>query len=174
MGPNQRASYFRIRFAKTMFCTTRARPKSRERLQNAIHRGLASNRVDLVHMHGLDFPEYEFPADLPIVITIHLPVSWYHSVAWKKLGPRARFCCVSQWQRRSVPPELHNCAVISRRMNGTCRKRCSTCAGPRLPGEECACRFGGRDRLLSSTKRCRPSKLRAMEASNRFNGADLP
>jgi hypothetical protein len=91
MGPNQRASYFRIRFAKTMFCTTRARPKSRERLQDAIHRALASNRVDLVHMHGLDFPEYEFPADLPIVITIHLPVSWYHSGLGRNLDPAHGF-----------------------------------------------------------------------------------
>ena len=85
---------------------------SRERLQDAINRALASHRVDLVHMHGLDFHEYEIPADLPVLITLHLPISWYQPGEWNKFGHRAQFCCVSQSQRKSATAELRDCVVI--------------------------------------------------------------
>ncbi len=57
--------------------------------------------VDLVHMHGLDFYEYEIPADIPVAVTLHLPIAWYPAAAWQFREP-VQFCCVSssQWHTR--------------------------------------------------------------------------
>jgi glycosyltransferase involved in cell wall biosynthesis len=84
----------------------------RYQVQAAIERAMASRRVDLIHMHGLDFCEYDLPATIPMVVTLHLPVSWYRPGIWSKYASRAQFCCVSESQRRSCPPELNSCCVI--------------------------------------------------------------
>ncbi len=86
---------------------------SRRQVQTAIDHSLASQRVDLIHMHGLDFFEYTVPATIPLVVTLHLPISWYPPWIWRQYAGRAQFCCVSESQRRSCPPELRDrCVVI--------------------------------------------------------------
>ena len=84
----------------------------RGQMQAALDRVLASERVDLVHMHGLDFFEYRLPANLPVLVTLHLPVAWYAPKAWSATGANFQFCCVSQAQRSAAPPSLHGCAVV--------------------------------------------------------------
>jgi glycosyltransferase involved in cell wall biosynthesis len=84
----------------------------RKQFQVAIDHALSSHRVDLIHMHGLDFYEYALPGDVPVLVTLHLPIAWYPAQIWKKYKGRVRFCCVSESQRRSCPPELRGAAVV--------------------------------------------------------------
>ena len=84
----------------------------RKQLQAAIDRALASQPVDLVHMHGMDFHEYTLPPHLPALVTLHMPLSWHPSDIWSRLRRRYHFCCVSNPQQRSCPPELKGCSVI--------------------------------------------------------------
>jgi hypothetical protein len=42
---------------------------------------LATARVDLVHLHGLDFLEYLPPAGVPVLVTLHLPLQLYSEEA---------------------------------------------------------------------------------------------
>jgi len=82
-----------------------ARSWYRAQFQSAIDNALSACEPDVIHLHGLDFCEYNFPAAIPAVVTLHLPVGWYSSVVW---GPRWRhvqFCCVSESQRRCCPSE---------------------------------------------------------------------
>jgi glycosyltransferase involved in cell wall biosynthesis len=81
-------------------------------LRAAIERALLLYRVDLVHMHGLDFYEYELPASIPALVTLHLPIAWYGADRLKELGRRFQLCCVSESQRRSCLAELGELPVI--------------------------------------------------------------
>lgn len=81
-------------------------------VQNAIDRALASRHVDVIHMHGLDLDAYTLPAEIPVLISLHLPVAWYRPALWSKYAGRAQFCCVSESQRRSLPAQIHNEIVI--------------------------------------------------------------
>jgi glycosyltransferase involved in cell wall biosynthesis len=89
----------------------RVQSAGRARVQHAIDRALAAYPVDLVHMHCMDFHAYTLPASLPVLVTLHLPVSWYPSEVWTRF-PHYRFCFVSQSQRRTCPLELANSCII--------------------------------------------------------------
>jgi glycosyltransferase involved in cell wall biosynthesis len=60
--------------------------------------------VDLVHMHGMDFHEYRLPADIPVLVTLHLPIAWYPAEIWGRCVARMQFCCVSKSQVFSGSP----------------------------------------------------------------------
>jgi glycosyltransferase involved in cell wall biosynthesis len=83
-----------------------AKASARIRIQSAIDRALSSRRIDLVHIHGFDFNQYRFPPEIPVLVTLHLPIGWYAPEVWQLWRHRARFCCVSQSQRRTCPPEI--------------------------------------------------------------------
>ncbi len=61
-------------------------PEARERVtaahQASIDRALGSAQVDLVHLHGIDFHRYRLPRGLPVLVTLHLPPSWYPESIW--------------------------------------------------------------------------------------------
>jgi glycosyltransferase involved in cell wall biosynthesis len=80
--------------------------------QAAIDRALASHPVDLVHMHGMELHDYRFPADLPVLMTLHLPIAWYSPALWHRDRSQVRFQCVSRNQRSTCPPDLGDIAVI--------------------------------------------------------------
>src|SRR5581483_4754493 len=84
----------------------------RRQLKSAIERALLLHCVDLVHMHGLDFYEYELPREIPVLVTLHLPIGWYEIEKLKRIRERVQLCCVSQSQRRSCPPELRDLPVV--------------------------------------------------------------
>ena len=69
--------------------------------RDAIAATLRRVRVDLVHMHGLDFPATVDASDAPTLVTLHLPPAWYTA-----LPRRARtwMHCVSATQERACPP----------------------------------------------------------------------
>lgn len=80
--------------------------------QEAIDRALTLHSVDLIHLHGLDLDAYELPEDVPLLITLHLPIAWYRPQVWRRYGGRAQFCCVSESQRRTLPSGIAECVVI--------------------------------------------------------------
>ncbi len=59
--------------------------------------------IDLVHMHGIDFHRYTIPAHIPVLVTLHLPPSWYPDEIWHLPG-QYTLACVSHSQRNSCPP----------------------------------------------------------------------
>lgn len=70
-------------------------------VQAAIDRAFRLHHINLVHMHGFDFFEYEIPAHVPVLVTLHLPISWYPERAWRSAHPHMHFQCVSEEQRSS-------------------------------------------------------------------------
>jgi glycosyltransferase involved in cell wall biosynthesis len=50
-------------------------------LREAMAGVLASRRIDLIHMHGIDFADYLPPPGPPVLATLHLPPEWYPPAA---------------------------------------------------------------------------------------------
>jgi glycosyltransferase involved in cell wall biosynthesis len=75
-----------------------------ERYSHAIQSCLARHSVDVVHMHGIDFVEYLPTAGVPVVVTLHLPPSWYPARAYSLNRPDTYLVCVSDSQAKSCPP----------------------------------------------------------------------
>ena len=86
----------------------RVRHSYRETLQKV----LARFAVDVVHLHGLDFLDYLPPAGVPVVLTLHLPPSWYPEDALRLDRPETYLVCVSQSQARECPPHARIEQVI--------------------------------------------------------------
>jgi glycosyltransferase involved in cell wall biosynthesis len=84
----------------------------RKQFQPAIDRALAAHRVDVIHMHGMDFDQYVLPADVPVVVTLHMPIGWYAKDIWRRFAGRVQFVCVSETQRRSCPMVLRDEVVV--------------------------------------------------------------
>ena len=81
---------------------TRALAQARQRL--AIELALRRLRVDVVHMHGLDFHTYLPAAGVPVLATLHLPPEWYPRAAYFPARPGTFLHCVSRAQREACPP----------------------------------------------------------------------
>lgn len=80
--------------------------------QAGLDRACAENPVALLHMHGLDFHRYRVPEHLPIVVTLHLPPSWYPKKIWD-LPENYHLVCVSEHQRRQCPAHVqHRVRVV--------------------------------------------------------------
>jgi hypothetical protein len=74
--------------------------------RRAIDGALRRWPVDLIHMHGVDFDAYMPDSNIPVLVTLHLPVSWYAAQA---LLPRRRqvyFHCVSPSQQSDSPSDM--------------------------------------------------------------------
>jgi glycosyltransferase involved in cell wall biosynthesis len=69
--------------------------------------------VDVVHMHGLDFLSY-LPRPGPgVLVTLHMPASFYPAEAFVLDRPRTFLNCVSEFQRRRCPPSRAPLAVVT-------------------------------------------------------------
>jgi glycosyltransferase involved in cell wall biosynthesis len=84
-----------------------ARERARRRHRAAIAGALERWPVDLVHLHGLDFHEYLPPPGVPVLVTLHVPSSWYASEAFRPERPDTWLHCVSQAQAETCPPGLN-------------------------------------------------------------------
>ncbi len=78
-----------------------------EATRKAIACALDHFQVDLVHMHGIDFADYLPSRDVPVLATLHLPLSWYSQRALRNPRPRTYVHCVSRSQRESCPANAH-------------------------------------------------------------------
>jgi glycosyltransferase involved in cell wall biosynthesis len=89
-----------------------ARRQAQRNFKEAIYRTIANHPVDVIHMHGLDFDEYLPECDIPIVVTLHLPLAWYESKALRHRGSDVRLVAVSHTQAKSAPRDVTVDAVV--------------------------------------------------------------
>jgi glycosyltransferase involved in cell wall biosynthesis len=87
--------------------------RAHEHHREAIARALRDFDIDLVHMHGLNFDQY-LPRDsnVPVLVTLHLPPSWYGFTKLDRTRPYTFLNCVSESQRRACPPDIRVVATI--------------------------------------------------------------
>lgn len=82
-----------------------ARERAQERHARLFERVLARERVDIVHMQNLDSHRYLHlaPAQIPVLVTLHLPPDWYPSDLFHTERPNTCLQCVSRTQRDACP-----------------------------------------------------------------------
>ncbi len=71
--------------------------------RNAIESVLARDRIDLIHFHGLDFSRYLPECEIPMLATLHLPVSFYPDWIFDGRPAHLNLNCVSRSQANSSP-----------------------------------------------------------------------
>lgn len=82
-----------------------ARCRVKSMHQANVAQALREFDVDVVHMHGLDFLEcLPPPGDVPILVTLHLPPSWYPARAFTLERDDVRLHGVSASQHAQCPP----------------------------------------------------------------------
>lgn len=91
-------------------------PERHRPIDDAVHRqgqswvrervaaALQSEAVDVIHMHGLDFHACLPPPGPPMLVTLHLPPSWYPPEALAPDRPDSWVHCVSATQASTLPP----------------------------------------------------------------------
>ncbi|WP_244642104.1 glycosyltransferase [Chelatococcus reniformis] len=79
-----------------------ARARFERLYRDALAAALRSRRIDLVHMHGVDYQAYLPEAGLPVLATLHLPPGWYPPAALAPLRPRTFVHGVSAAQHRAA------------------------------------------------------------------------
>lgn len=115
------------------------REKVHRAFKSAIKAALREFDVDLIHMHGLDFHNYIPEDGTPVLVTLHLPVSWYPDEALSIERPRTYFNCISSSQRRSTPaglrllPDIENGVPVDDLRAGISKGNYALCLGRVCP-----------------------------------------
>jgi glycosyltransferase involved in cell wall biosynthesis len=78
----------------------------------ALGQSLVRFQIDVVHLHGLDFFNYLPDSSVPVVVTLHLPPSWYPTEAFQVERPQTSLVCVSASQAQACPPHARIERVI--------------------------------------------------------------
>jgi glycosyltransferase involved in cell wall biosynthesis len=97
-------------------------------IRRAMADALRRYPVDIVHLHGLDFADYLPEQDVPVLVTLHLPLHWYKQNALAVSRPNTYFHCVSRSQREDFPknlrmlPEIENGVSADMLREGSIRK----------------------------------------------------
>jgi len=81
------------------------------KFRSAVQSALERFRVDVIHMHGVDFRAYLPGVNLPVIASLHLPLSWYGKDL-QALPANASLVCVSHSQAQSAPPGTRVTQVI--------------------------------------------------------------
>lgn len=81
--------------------------------EQLIRSALAKYKVDLVHMHSLDFHCYMPPEQVKVLATLHLPPDWYPEAIFRMQRPQFKMNCVSFSQFQHCPESPHLVAPIS-------------------------------------------------------------
>jgi len=90
-----------------------AKREARRSFKRTLENALARFSADVIHMHGLDFDHYlPQQLDVPVVVSLHLPLSWYTAEALRPSRPNTALVCVSKAQRASAAPDVHIAAVV--------------------------------------------------------------
>ncbi len=84
--------------------TPELQAEARADYQAEIDRLVASEKVDVVHLHGADFHAYLPEARVPVLGTLHLPQEWYPRALFEVNRQHTWLNCVSGSQRRRCPP----------------------------------------------------------------------
>lgn len=80
-----------------------ARARAHASVRAAITKVLARERIDLIHLHSLDFPEYLPAPGVPVLITLHLPLDLYPEAALRPARAGTWLVPVSASQVRGSP-----------------------------------------------------------------------
>jgi glycosyltransferase involved in cell wall biosynthesis len=80
--------------------------------RESIHRARSQFSVDIVHLHGIDFLDYLPEPGIPVLVTLHLPPSWYPPEAFRLRRPQTYFVCVSESQAQACPPYARITKII--------------------------------------------------------------
>jgi glycosyltransferase involved in cell wall biosynthesis len=83
--------------------TAEVRAGTHSRIREIVNRAVDRFEPDLVHMHGVDFYEYLPADDRLVLVTLHLPVSFYPSSIFGLGRTKTYLVCVSGSQARSCP-----------------------------------------------------------------------
>ena len=83
--------------------TDAARSAIERRQRQVIERALREWPIDVIHAHGVDFFAHLPPADVPTLVTLHLPAEFYPPDAVSAARPNTWFNCVSAAQQRTFP-----------------------------------------------------------------------
>jgi glycosyltransferase involved in cell wall biosynthesis len=90
-----------------------AKSEARKVFKHLLDRTLTRYSVDVVHMHGLDFSEYLPDGDIPVVVSLHLPLEWYAPPALQPKRENTTLVCVSNFQACTAPAHAQIDCVIS-------------------------------------------------------------
>jgi glycosyltransferase involved in cell wall biosynthesis len=119
------------------------RELARRRHRAAIERALRRWRVDLVHMHGLDFHAYLPSPGPPVLATLHLPPEWYPPDALFPARPHTFLHCVSPSQRARCPagmrllPDVPNGVAVDAFAAGHAKRGFALTLGRICPEKGC-------------------------------------
>lgn len=81
--------------------------------RRALREALARHTPDAIHLHGIDFRAYlPPPGNTPILVTLHLPPSWYPAEAFADPRADLHLHCVSAAQHAACPPGARLLAPI--------------------------------------------------------------
>ncbi|HEY3458774.1 MAG TPA: glycosyltransferase [Bryobacteraceae bacterium] len=72
----------------------------------ALAHALATEPVDLIHFHGVDFVHYLPGNCVPALVTLHLPPEWYSVDIFRRSPSKRFFNCVSYNERRRCPSDI--------------------------------------------------------------------
>lgn len=95
--------------------------------------------VDVVHSHALDFADHLPEADVPTLVTLHLPRDFYAVGTAPAARPCTWFNCVSASQRASflpfpaMLPEVENGVAVDRLPTRHARRNFALCLGRICP-----------------------------------------
>lgn len=64
---------------------------------------LQIRNVDLIHFHGIDYDQYIPSVNIPVLVTLHLPPSWYNPCALFTYHKNIFYNCVSAYQNSLCP-----------------------------------------------------------------------
>lgn len=84
--------------------TAARRGRTHRRYRAQLAHILATEAVDVVHYHGIDFLAYLPDGPTPALATLHLPPDWYPPTVFEQARPDTYVHCVSSSQRRAAPP----------------------------------------------------------------------
>jgi CelD/BcsL family acetyltransferase involved in cellulose biosynthesis/glycosyltransferase involved in cell wall biosynthesis len=108
--------------------TADSRRRIQQQHREMIEAVLRRNSVDVIHLHGIDFPDYLPDTDVSLLATLHLPPAWYSPDAFRSDRRRLFLHCVSKSQQEFCPagtkllPPIEN-GVDLDRLRPACRKR---------------------------------------------------
>ncbi len=95
-----------------------ARARAHAAVRAAMARILAARRVDLIHLHGIDFADYLPPPGPPALATLHLPPEWYPRPALHPARGNTFLHAVSETQDRALRPLADPRALLPSIANG--------------------------------------------------------
>ena len=107
----------------------RERGRAQEATRAVVADLVRRERVDVVHMHGLDFAACLPPPGPPVLVTLHLPLAWYPREALAPSRPGTWLQCVSDAQHATCPrgsrllPPIANGVAVERLSGGTHARR---------------------------------------------------